>query len=105
MKKISTIILSAILSAAAAFGQSVETTGFSPKTVRPNGVSNYTLVFKDAKGKVDVSQIPLPDGLRIVGKSTSQSYSIINGAMSNSTSVILSMQASKEGALTIPTGR
>ena len=102
MKKISTIILSAILSAAAAFGQSVETTGFSPKTVRPNGVSNYTLVFKDAKGKVDVSQIPLPDGLRIVGKSTSQSYSIINGAMSNSTSVILSMQASKEGALTIP---
>ena len=102
MKKASALILSAITFAASVLAQSVETSGFSPKTIRPGGVSNYTIIFKDVKGRFDVSQIPLPDGLNIVGKSTSQSYSIVNGTMSNSTSVSLSMQASKEGALTIP---
>ncbi len=101
MKKIKALILSTLLSCAL-FGQSVETKGFSPTQARPNSVVNYTLEFKDVKGRVDVSTIPLPDGLRIVGQNRSQNYSLVNGAMSSSTSISLSMLASKEGTLTIP---
>ncbi len=101
MKKIKTVILSLIFFSSV-FGQSVETTGFSPNEIRPNSIANYTLVFKDLKGNVDISKIPLPDGLRIVGQNASRNHSIINGKMSSSTSISLAMQASKEGTLTIP---
>lgn len=102
MKNIYTLILSVIISAVGAFAQSVETAGFEPDTVRPDGVAEYRLVFKDLKGSVDISKIRLPDGLSIVGKSTSRNYSFVNGKMSNSTTLVLSMRASKEGQLTIP---
>lgn len=102
MKNIYTLILSVIISAAHAAAQSVETAGFEPETVHPDGVAEYRLVFKDLKGSVDISKISLPDGLSIVGKSTSRNYSFVNGKMSNSTTLVMSMRASKEGRLTIP---
>ena len=102
MKKISAIILYSILSYAAAFAQSVETSGFSPKAIPPNGTARYTLSFKDVKGSADISKIPLPDGLQIVGQSSSRNMSIINGSVSRETSVVLTMRADREGELTIP---
>lgn len=101
MKKIYLNILSTIL-CSVLLAQSVETTGFKPDTIRPDSTTDYTLVFKDVKGSVDISAMKLPDGLRIVGQNRSQNYSLVNGKMSSSTSISLKMQASQEGSLTIP---
>jgi len=101
MKKTTCTILSAI-ACCALWAQSVSTSGFSPDTVRPGGTATYKLVFKDVSGRADISQMRLPDGLKIVGQNRSQNYSFTNGKMSNSTSISLTMLAEKEGVLKIP---
>lgn len=101
MKKIYLSILSTIL-CSVLLAQSVQTTGFKPDTIRPDSTTDYTLVFKDISGNVDISSMKLPDGLRIVGQNSSRSHSWVNGKASSSTSVVLKMHASKEGTLTIP---
>ena len=101
MKKIYSNILSFIL-CTTLLAQSVETTGFKPNVIRPDSTTDYTLVFRDVKGNVDISDMKLPDGLKIVGQNRSQNYSMVNGQMSSSTSVSLKMYASKEGVLIIP---
>jgi len=100
MNKISALIFA--LTSAAAFGQSVETTGFDPDTVAPDDVASYTVIFKGVSADISPSAVPLPEGLQIIGQSRSQNFSFVNGKSSSSTSITYSVRADREGKFTIP---
>ena len=76
--------------------------GFSPNTIRPGETAKYTIILDGLRGSIDPSIIPMPQGLRIVGKSSSQRMSIVNGKMSSQTELVYSVYAQDEGDFTVP---
>ncbi len=85
-----------------ACAQSVESLGFSPSEIRPNATTNYTIVIKDLRASVEQSDIPLPQGLNIIGTSRSQNISIISGKRHRQTQISFTIHAKAEGTYTIP---
>ena len=101
MKKILAYIITISL-ACISFAQQIKGGGFSPSTIRPNETAQYTIILEGLSGSVNPSAIPMPDGLQIVGTSSSRNVSITNGKMSTQTELIFTVLASKEGKFTVP---
>lgn len=59
-----------------AIAQSVTSLGFKPQTVRPNEMTSYTISLKDTSAKINITDIPVPDGLQYVGTSRSEKFSM-----------------------------
>lgn len=78
MKKFLTLT-STLLAALCAFAQSVQTLGFRPQTVRPNEMASYVISLKDASPNIDISDIPVPDGLQFVGTGRSERFAMSSG--------------------------
>lgn len=78
MKKFSIFTL-AMFSTLCAFAQSVTTLGFTPQTVRPNEMASYIISLKDASPKINISDIPVPDGLQYVGSGRSERFTMSTG--------------------------
>ncbi len=102
MKKYISYTLAFVISATTAFAQQIKSGGFSPEKIRPNETSKYVVVLEGLNGSISPSSIPMPDGLRIVGTSRSQKFSMINGKTSSQTELIFIVQASAEGEYTVP---
>ncbi len=86
----------------ALLGQSIETSGFDPKEIRPGSTSTYTVILKDINGNISSDDIPMPDGLQIIGQSRSQSFSMGTSGTSSSTSLQYTVRPLKEGIFTVP---
>ncbi|RTK94879.1 MAG: protein BatD [Neisseriaceae bacterium] len=65
-----------------------------------NDIVNLTLELSNSNGQPNLA--PLQQDFQIVGTSTSRQTSIINGAVSSSNQLIISLQPKKTGKLTIP---
>lgn len=78
MKRFLTLT-STLLAALCAFAQSVQTLGFKPQSVRPNEMASYVISIKDASPKIDISDIPVPDGLQFVGTGRSERFVMSSG--------------------------
>ena len=101
MKKLYASFLTAFATVSL-LGQSVETSGFDPKEIRPDSTSTYTVVLKDINGNISAEDIPMPDGLQIIGQSRSQSFSMGTSGTSSSTSLQYTVRPLKEGIFTVP---
>lgn len=102
MKKLFTTLSFLIFGAFSAFGQSIDSKGFDPETIPPNGQSTYTIVLNNLSGSISTDAIPVPDGLKIIGQNRSQSMSLGSGGMTSQTILSYTVQADKEGSYTIP---
>ena len=81
----------------------VECPGFSPRTIRPGEAAVYTITIKDMSPTINLSDIPVPQGLRFVGQNQSSSFSMTSGSgISRSVSLQLSFVPETEGSFTIP---
>lgn len=102
MKK-TAILISSIFCAAAAFAQSVESLGFSPKVARPNEPVQYTIVLKGADAEISPSDIPAPAALRYAGTSTQSRISFSNvSGKSRERRLSFTFVPGAEGEFTIP---
>ncbi|MFR6033847.1 MAG: BatD family protein [Bacilli bacterium] len=61
-----------------------------------------TVVLKDINGNISAEDIPMPDGLQIIGQSRSQSFSMGTSGTSSSTSLQYTVRPLKEGIFTVP---
>ncbi len=102
MKKIILYTLVLATSAISTLAQEIKGGGFSPETIRPGETAKYSVILEGLRGSINQSSIPMPQGLRIVGTSSSQRMSIVNGKMSSQTELIYFVHASDEGEFTVP---
>jgi len=101
MKKIYSFFL-ILVSTVSLWGQSVESSGFTPNQIRPGANSTYSITLKDINGNIDPNSIPMPNGLLIVGQSRSQSYSIGTSGTSRTTVLEYKVRGATEGTYTVP---
>lgn len=102
MKKIFTYLALAAAFALSAAAVEIKCGGFSPDKIRPGQTAKYSIVLEGLSGSIDQSAIPLPQGLRVVGTSRSQNFSMTNGRTSRQTRLIFIVQAEREGEFTVP---
>ena len=104
MKKFFTML--ALLGGLSAYaftpGAEVESEGFSPAHIRPGSTTSYAITLKNISGNVSASDIPMPSGLQIVGRSSSQNYVINNSVASRSIVYTFTVLAQKEGNYSVP---
>lgn len=101
MKKFLTLT-STLLAALCAFAQSVQTLGFKPQTVRPNEIASYIISLKDASPNIDISDIPVPEGLQFVGTGRSERFVMSSGQdPQRETQISFNFKPLKEGVYEI----
>ena len=66
--------------AAIAFAQSITGLGFQPNTVRPGEQAIYTISINGFSPKIDLNQVPIPEGLQFAGSGQNQNVSVGLGA-------------------------
>ena len=101
MKRISAFIL-ALTFACITFAQQIKGGGFTPSTIRPDETTEYKIILEGLSGSLNPDAIPMPDGLQIVGTSSSRKISMTNNKTSSQTELIFIVRATKEGKFTVP---
>lgn len=95
-----TFALSA-LAAVAATNQGVEAR-FEPSSVRPGSAARYVVTLRNVNASVRKSAIPIPDGLEVLGTSTSRKVMFVNGDRTRENTTSYTVAAHNEGSFTIP---